>query len=360
MNLEAILNSFRVPPSNYRFDQVHHGLINQSYKVTDLSSGQPEYFLQSIDTYVFSNIDGLMENIRLVLEHINYKLSAGTLKALKVLPRLVISKKDSPYVKVDGACWRLYSFIEGAYDRQDRSIISAGEAGKLYGEFISSLTDLDPSLLTVTIPRFHDIGWRFEQFNTACSTASVERKEKSCEAIEFAHRMESKMKKSFSLITRESVPIRIVHNDAKLSNVLFDEHGCGLTVVDYDTIMPGYLSLDVGDSLRTIASSLSEDDPHIEKVTFNIDLFKAYYNSFYQAVRSTILPIEIHSIEFSAVYMPFIMGLRMLTDYLNNDIYYHTDYDDHNLVRAKNQFKLVMEIESQSDAIHEFIHELST
>ncbi|MCK5774526.1 MAG: aminoglycoside phosphotransferase family protein, partial [Bacteroidales bacterium] len=137
------------------------------------------------------------------------------------------------------------------------------------------------------------------------------------------------------------IPTRVTHNDTKLSNILFDENDKALCIIDLDTLMPGIVHYDFGDSIRTICSAVSEDEPDLNLVQFNIDFYKAYKKGFLNELEDILSEKEIELLPLAAQTITFIMGLRILTDYLNGDIYYNINYPEHNLHRASNQLTLV-------------------
>ena len=137
------------------------------------------------------------------------------------------------------------------------------------------------------------------------------------------------------------IPVRVTHNDTKISNSLFDKNNKGICMIDTDTVMPGIIHYDFGDAIRTICNTAAEDETDLSKVEFNLEYYKAYEKGFLEKSKDSISAMGIKQLPLAAKTMIFIMALRFLTDYLNNDIYYKTNYSDHNLDRAKNQFKLI-------------------
>ena len=109
--------------------------------------------------------------------------------------------------------------------------------------------------------------------------------------------------------------------------------------------MPGIVHFDFGDSIRSICSTAKEDEINLEKVSLNLEYFKAYCKGFAESTRELLTPIEIKYLPLGAKTITFIMGLRFLTDFLNNNNYYKVKYDLHNLDRAKNQFQLVKDMQ---------------
>lgn len=323
-----------MPFAEYEFIANRNGLINKSYALSKKNSGVNTLFLQQIDHTIFKNIEGLMNNIDVVCHHLK-----KTLKASKHL-KLINTKTGRPYYKTDnGEYWRLYTYVEGrtffrAHDQQ-----LAREAGKIFGEFLFSLSTLDTNSLTVTLPDFHNIVHRYSQFKTSLKNASIERKTNARQNITL---VENNIEFIINIYqeTIETCPIKTTHNDTKLSNLLFDENDKGICVVDYDTLMPGYIPFDFGDSVRTICSTTVEDDTDASNTYFDLSTFEPFAQSFINSFDGTLSKQELNMFGKSGIYMSFIMGIRMLTDYLNNDVYYSTNYERHNLDRAANQLTL--------------------
>jgi Ser/Thr protein kinase RdoA (MazF antagonist) len=333
-NIREILAAFAIEPGDYSFQNNKHGLINKSYKVTD-ATGQGCYFLQKIDHGVFKNVEGLMNNIAVTVAHLGNK---KTIPYLELIPL----QNQERYLYTDGASyWRLYRYVMGkTYLRAENPGLAA-EAGKAFGQFLGALADLDSIKLIETIPRFHDIFLRHEQFIAAKAGASEERLVQAEESIKIVEGEINRLKDYYEELIQVATK-RITHNDAKLSNLLFDKDNKAKVVVDYDTLMPGYQALDYGDAVRTICSSTVEDSDDLANTFYNEMLIQVFTENFVTSLGPVLSEQERALLPMAACYMPFIMGLRMLTDYLNNDIYYSTEYPEHNLVRARNQFTVYM------------------
>ena len=256
-NIVEVLGKFNIPQCNYKLDPVKHGLINKSYEVIDQGTNQKVYFLQQIDHNAFSDIEGIMSNISLVTNHFKEQTKSPVHLDTKEI------KSGANYYKSEtGEYWRLYNYVEGnTYYRAVNKQIAA-EAGKIFGDFLSALQGIDIALMQTTIPGFHDIDLRYEQFNKSLTTAKPSRKDKAKTLIRLVRENINYVKDIYHEIIN-NCPARVTHNDTKLSNLLFDDQQKGICVVDYDTLMPGYLPLDFGDSVRTICSSTVEDDTNL-------------------------------------------------------------------------------------------------
>ena len=329
-----IMQQFNIKQVEYCFTSVSHGLINQSFVIKRISDNKPLYFLQKINHHIFKDVDALMYNISSVNQYF---------KELPTPPahlELILTKKKHPFYKThNGTYWRMYKYIPGTTYFKAESLELASEAGNAYGTFLSLLSGLNPTELTVTLPDFHDINLRLKQLEESLFTATEKRLKKATPWIKLINDNKKEQSSIFNNIIK-TCPLRITHNDTKLSNLLFDANHKAKCVIDYDTIMPGYLPLDFGDAVRTICSTTMEDDKHIEQTYYHPALVKAFTDSFITSLQGVLTQAELMVLPKAAIYMPFLMGVRMLTDYLENDIYYNTHYADHNLDRAANQLTL--------------------
>ena len=349
-----ILNQFDIPDLAYNLETIKYGLINKSYVVSEQISGKKRYFLQQIDHNAFSDIEGIMHNIGVVIDHFNSQSNApGHLATLLTMSGTNYYKSEA------GDYWRLYNYVDGkTYYRAENEQIAA-EAGRMFGDFLKSLQGVELALMQTTIPGFHDIDLRYEQFKKSLTTANPERKDKANTLISLAMENINYIKDIYHQIIG-NCPARVTHNDTKLSNLLFDQQQKGICVVDYDTLMPGYLALDYGDSVRTICSTTVEDDTNLAGTYYDIAIFKSFSLKFIGGLKETCTRAEINHFAKAVPYMPFIMGLRMLTDYLNNDVYYSTQYEQHNLDRASNQLALFISGAAQLEEMNNIVQKTLT
>ena len=185
------------------------------------------------------------------------------------------------------------------------------------------------------------MSFRFSEFKFALQLASKERLFKAKPYVDFVIDSKEEMHIIQTLKNSGAIKTRVTHNDTKISNILFNKKGKGICVIDTDTVMPGIVHYDFGDAIRTICNTAAEDEINLDLVEFNAEYYNAYYNGFISKMKPLLSDLELKHLPLGAKTMIFIMGLRFLTDYLNNDVYYKTKYADHNLDRAKNQFKLI-------------------
>ncbi len=233
-------------------------------------------------------------------------------------------------------------FIEGSKTFEKvKNIEVAYEGGKLFGDFSNLTEGFNTNEIVDIIPNFHEMSFRYQQFYEALESATSNCLELAKQCIDQVFSLKEEMHLLQNLKNEGKIPLRITHNDTKISNALFDENNKGLCVIDTDTVMVGVIHYDFGDAIRTICNTAFEDETDLSKIKFNLEFYKAFTKGFLEKIHKNISLLDVNNLALAAKTITFIMGLRMLTDFLNNNIYYKTKYKLHNLDRAKNQFKLV-------------------
>ena len=324
------------------------GHINLTLLVT---TTEKRYIMQKMNTRVFPDPDSLMANICGVTEH----LKARGIETLNVVP----TKDGKPFLK--GAdCYRVYDFIENTVTYQTASDINVfRNSGKAFGEFQNYLASFDASKLTETIARFHDTPNRFANFKAALEKDEFNRAKDCQKEIEFVLSHENTYGIAMQGLKDGSLPLRVTHNDTKLNNILMDDKtGEARAVIDLDTIMPGSMLFDFGDSIRFGASTAAEDEKDLSKVHFDINLFKAYAEGYCGAVKDSITKREAELLPYGSYLMTIECGMRFLTDYLSGDTYFATKYEGHNLVRCRTQIQLAAEMEAQFEQMSAIIADI--
>ena len=343
-----IAETFSLEGEVLNIEPYGEGHINLTLLVT---TTQKRYIMQKMNTRVFTDSDGLMANICGVTEH----LAARGIETLTVIP----TKDGKSYLKGE-ECYRVYDFIENTVTYQkvtDANVFR--NSGAAFGEFQNYLAEFDASKLTETIKRFHDTPKRFADFKAALEADAFDRAKDCKEEIEFILSHEATYGIAMEGLKDGSLPLRVTHNDTKLNNILMDaKTGNARAVIDLDTIMPGSMLFDFGDSIRFGASTAAEDEQDLDKVHFDIDLFRAYAEGYCGAVKDSITAREAELLPYGAYLMTIECGMRFLADYLSGDTYFATKYAGHNLVRCRTQIRLASEMEASFEAMGNIIKDI--
>jgi aminoglycoside phosphotransferase (APT) family kinase protein len=325
------------------------GHINDSFLVTYRHEARSvRYLLQRINDAVFRAPERMMDNIRRVAGHITKGLtSLGTRDAERRVLTVVNTIEDKPCARdATGSYWRLYRFIEGARAHQSvKTPEQAERAGRAFGEFQRSLVDLPGPRLHETIPGFHDTPSRFEALEKAADADPHRRAAAARGEIERAFAYRALAGELLDRHASGEIPERVVHNDAKISNILFDRRtGEALCVVDLDTVMPGLAPHDFGDMVRSMTCPAAEDETDLSRVELQMPLFAALARGYIEAAGAVLTPAERAHLVTAGKVITFEQAVRFLTDFLNGDRYYRTTRANQNLDRCRSQLRLLESI----------------
>lgn len=336
-DLVRVASSFRIEGEARSVEPYGDGHINATYLV---GAGRRRYVLQRMNTDVFPDTANLMRNIELVTAF----LREHGQETLELIP----TRRGDAYLVGDGGAYRMYAFIEGTVSYnlvRDADVFR--RAGAAFGAFQNTLAGFDASALTETIARFHDTPSRFGDLRCAVADDPRGRAAACAEEIAFFEARADGYGAIMDALADGSVPLRVTHNDTKLNNILIDETtGEPRAIIDLDTVMPGSLLFDFGDSIRFGASTALEDEPDLDRVHFSPALFRAFAEGFLGEVGEGLTPRERELLPESARMMTLECGMRFLTDHLDGDVYFATRHPGHNLVRARTQIRLAQEMET--------------
>lgn len=360
--LNKIIEAFPFNGELKHIESTDTGLINSTYLLTFSDGNQDfQYILQKINTNVFKNPDELMSNIMNVTGFLRNKINlSGGNSSRETLTFIYTNDNSSYFTDEEGGCWRSYTYIGKCYtcDKID-SEVKAFRSGKAFGKFQRMLSDFPAANLFETIPHFHDTPSRYADLKTAVENNISKRLDNVRDELSFALEREKDASRLVDLAAEGRIPIRVTHNDTKINNVLFDSiTNEAVCVIDLDTIMPGLSLYDFGDSIRSGAVTSDENEKDLGKYGLDIALFKSYTEGFLSEAGHALNEDEVANLAFSAKLMTLECGVRFLTDYLNGDVYFKTDYPEHNLVRCKTQFKLVADIEKHMDELNGCVDEI--
>ena len=353
-----ILNRFGLDNQAKEIVPFGNGHINDTLKVVG-SDGEARYILQRINHLIFTQVDVLQNNIRVVTSHIRRKLEERGEPDVDRKVLTFLAAEDGKNYYYDGEnYWRVCLMIPRSRSFERITPELSYQAGKAFGEFQQMLSDIPEGVLQETIPDFHNMEFRLRQFREAVALNAAGRLSGVQDLVtEVENRAES-MCIQERLCREGKLRKRINHCDTKVNNILFDEEGRTLCVIDLDTVMPGFVLSDFGDFIRTGANTGSEDDEDPDRVRVDMDIFKAYAKGYLASARSFLSPLEVSLLPYGARLLTYMQTVRFLTDYLNGDTYYKIHKPNHNLVRTKAQFKLLLSLEAAREEMEEFIRSL--
>jgi len=340
---QDIATRFRLDGAAAAAERHGGGHINDTWLVTTDRGGR--YILQRINRQVFTDPVALMDNVRRVTDYLHERAGSGE-QTLSLVP----TRDDGSYLVDDeGEYWRAYHFIEGARTLEvAENLGQVRDAAALFGRFQRLLSELPGPPLHETIPGFHDTPARYRQFHAALAADAHGRARECGAEIDLALGFEAGAGLVAKLQAAGALPQRIVHNDTKLDNVLFDERsGAAVCVVDFDTVMPGTVLSDFGDLVRSAASSAAEGDTNYAGVYLRMDSFTALAEGYLGAAAEFLADAEIDNLAVAGRIITVEIGLRFLTDYLSGDTYFRIASPQQNLERCRSQFTLAASIDAR-------------
>ena len=330
------------------------GFINDTYVVTTLGS---RYILQRKNHNIFSDVAAMMDNIWRVTTHLKAKVRAAGGDPEREVLTVIPTKEGKLYHRDGENFWAVSLYIEGSvtHDVADTPRL-AYMGGRGIGRFQAMLSDFTEPLAEV-IKGFHNIRWRFEQWDRALAEDRARRKASVAEEIAWIESRRERMRAFWALVEQQVLPMRVTHNDTKLSNILFNQNGDVLCVIDLDTCMSSTSLNDVGDALRSYTNTGAEDDQDLNRVSMDINMFEGYIKGYLSERKASMTQSEIDWLAFSGIYITYEQVLRFLMDYIDGDNYYKVRYDGHNLVRTHAQYKLLTSMEEQYERMQQIVRE---
>lgn len=356
MDIKDIASKFDFSGEIEEIKENTSGHINSTYFVR---CGGKKYVLQKINKNVFKKPDEVMANIHFVTNHIREKLKSSGEDYENGAMYFLNAGDKNYYVDDNGEYWRAYKFINGdCYDFCDSTELFE-RVGRAFGRFQCQLADFDASTLCETIPNFHNTVSRYENLEISIAKDIKDRAKMVQKEIGFVRERKDVCSLIVNGIKEGKYPLKVTHNDTKLNNIIMNpETGEGLCVIDLDTVMPGSMLYDFGDAIRFGAASAAEDETDLDKVYVKVDMFEAFAKGFVDGLGGSATKDEILAFPESARIITLEIGMRFLTDYLDGDVYFRTEYPEHNLDRARNQFKLVADIETKLSDLNKIVDKL--
>lgn len=346
--IKKVCARFALRGKYLRYELINSGHINMTYRVYFFRDGEEkDYILQKVNTFVFKKPVEVMENISSVTEFIRRKIKQKQATAKRNVLHYSSTGAGEYYtVMENGDFWRCCRYIDGSvcFEATDNLEV-VEEAGKAFGEFQMYLSDYPVEKLNIVIPHFHNTVLRYETFRNSIQADVCDRKKEVEKDIEEYLALEEVATRPYRLQRQGVLPLRVTHNDTKISNVLFDEKTLKhLSVIDLDTVMPGLVAFDFGDAIRVVASTSAEDEKDVSKIALDIRKYEAFARGFVGVLKNTMTEDEKHTLALGAVAMTVECGMRFLTDYLDGDVYFRVHYPTHNLVRARAQLALAKDM----------------
>jgi len=337
--VQEVIDLFTLEGEYSHYEVINSGHINETYRIFFKRDGTlKDYILQRVNTYVFKDPVGVMENISNVTEYIRAKIKATGISAKRFVLHYQKAKDGNYYaVLPNGEFWRCCRFIDNSVSFMTaESPRVAEESGIAFGEFQTYLADYPVRNLNIVIPHFHNTVNRYKIFKEAVENDYAGRKAEVGDLIEGYLALEEIATKLYKMQKADELPLRVTHNDTKTSNVLFDaEDNQHLSVIDLDTVMPGLMAFDFGDAIRVVGCTCDEDETDEAKINVDMEKYEAFTRGFVGKVCSMMTEKEKETLALGALAMTVECGIRFLSDYLDGDKYFRVHYERQNYDRAR-------------------------
>ena len=344
----TLIREFNLKGALAQIRCVSTGNINDTYIVTTtFNCGERAYLVQRVNHHVFSNPDRIAENVCNVTDHIEHKLRQAGVTDIRRRVLRYYRKPDGSYYHIteDGQYWRVMSYVYSSVNSSLSDIPHLRSAGLAFGEFQQYLSDFPAETLYETIPDFHNTKKRYADLCTAAMENRAGRRDEVLEELDYLMSMQKEAFALCELKEQGLLPNRVVHNDTKCDNVMFDvQTGEHLAVIDLDTVMSGLVAYDFGDAVRFAANPGGEDNDDVSKVYLELDYYQAFASGFVPCIYGKVTDKEIETLPDGVLAITLEQAARFLTDYLNGDVYFKCKKDKHNLIRTKAQIALAKDV----------------
>ncbi|MFV0248339.1 MAG: phosphotransferase [Tenacibaculum sp.] len=350
INLNSIIKQFQVQGNLVSANRINSGRINTTYIVNTTKSS---YILQKINHSVFKNVEALTQNIIRITEHLKLKSLEENKKNLEV----IFTKTQVGFYKDSkGSFWRMFNYFSNSVTFEVlKNKHQAKTLGMAFANFQKQLIDLPSPPLFEVLPNFHNTPIRIEQFKKAVKKNTYNRLSVSKKQVNYLLNLAPEMHEIINLGKQKRIPLRNIHQDTKLSNILFNSNNEAICIIDLDTTMPGYLCYDFGDAVRTGMNTASEEEKDLDKVGLNLKLFKSFTKGYIAISKDFITSAEIDTLVLGVKIITYEQATRFLTDYLNGDFYYKPSYPESNLQRAKVQITFLKYVIKHFNKMHDFV-----
>ncbi|WP_320110290.1 aminoglycoside phosphotransferase family protein [Draconibacterium orientale] len=360
-NLKQIAGNFQIEGEIESIKPLGEGFINDTFYLKTVEESTPDYLLQRKNKSIFTDIPAMMDNIERVTLHLKEKIKCNGGDPMREAMTVTKSKNNELYFQdEEGEYWAMCYFIKDSvtYEKADSPEL-AYAGGRGIGKFQAMTADFEGTLTDI-LPGFHNIRYRFEQWDKVLAEDPAQRKAEVQEEISWIESRKEEMLNYWKLVENGTIPARVTHNDTKINNILFDDKGDVLCVIDLDTVLSSTALNDFGDAIRSYTNTGLEDDENLENVSMDMDTFTAYAKGYLSETSSFLTKPELDYLAFSAKYITYEQVLRFLMDYIDGDNYYKIKCPNHNLVRTHAQYKLLQSIEEQFEEMKKVVSSLTT
>ena len=348
--LVNLVKSFDIKGKVVEINPFGNGHINKTFHVI---TDEDEYILQQINSYAFKDVEALMNNIEMVTLYIKKK----GFETLDV----ICTHDNKSYIASENEYFRLFKFVKNSrsYESLDGDMNRAEQLGRAFGRFHNALLDLNPKYITQTIVDFHNTPKRFLDFSSAYVASNVKKRAEAYYESEYVLSHGKTYNKITNGLKRNEIKLHVIHNDPKINNILFDKDTNEVRcVVDLDTVMPGSVLYDIGDSFRSLFTGQYEDSRDTTLQRVNFDIFYHYMKAYLVEMKDNLTKTEIELIPYSIYLMTIECGMRFLEDFFKGNVYFHVDYEEHNLVRCRTQLALAEDVLKNMDKLSNIVKDI--
>ncbi|MEP6950914.1 MAG: aminoglycoside phosphotransferase family protein [Ginsengibacter sp.] len=346
--VQQVLAAYDLSPDQLEIESINNGLINQTWRIKN-SDG--EFILQRINHAIFKNPSAIASNVRMLAD---YLLQVHP-SYLFIAPIKTSGNEEMVFLEGSGY-FRLFPFVKKSHTIDAVQIPGqAFEAAKEFGQFTRLLSQFPVEKLQITLPDFHNLSLRYQQFCEALENGNTLRLQQSQELIQFIRENKKILETYEDILHNPAFKLRVTHHDTKISNVLFNENDKGLCVIDLDTVMPGYFISDIGDMMRTYLSPVSEEEKDFSKIEIREEYFAAIVEGYMRDMNDELTGEEKKHFIYAGMFMIYMQAIRFLTDHLNNDIYYGAKYEGQNFIRTGNQVVLLQRLKEKEAGLQDML-----
>ena len=356
INIYKIAENFQLEGQVENIKPLGEGFINDTFIIKTAGEESPNYLLQRKNKNIFTDVPAMMDNIHRVTTHLKEKVKVQGGDPMREAMTVIKTQEGALYHEdEEGEFWAVCLFIADSVTHESADTPELAYAGgKGIGKFQCMTSDFDEKLADI-LPGFHNIRFRFKQWDEILAKDPVGRKESLQKEISWIEDRREEMLKFWELVEDGTIPTRITHNDTKINNILFDQNGDVLCVIDLDTVLSSTVLNDYGDAMRSYTNTGLEDDKNLDNVSMDMEIFNAYTKGYLSETKSFLTQPELDYLAFSAKYITYEQVLRFLMDYIDGDNYYKVKYPEHNLVRTHAQYKLLQSMEDQYEEMKKIV-----